>query len=82
MQLLRLEAAQMAQIDRHAQISEVIDGVLTLLHERIEQQHITVITDFSPDELSVLVASASAATVVSGTARLSDRQCQPCQPRY
>jgi CheY-like chemotaxis protein len=42
LELLRLEAARMAQIERFANLSEVIDGVLKLLGEKIQQQQLTV----------------------------------------
>jgi CheY-like chemotaxis protein len=49
MELLRLEAAQMAQTDRHAQIDEVISGVLALLRDKIDQRQLAVISDFEPE---------------------------------
>lgn len=40
LELLRLEAARMAQADRHARLGEVVDGVLSLLQEMLRRREL------------------------------------------
>ena len=42
LELLRLEAARLAQANRYARVSDVVEGVLRLLHELLEQRRIDV----------------------------------------
>ena len=42
MELIRLEMAQLAQIDRRTRLPEVVDGILSLLHDRAQQHGVAL----------------------------------------
>jgi len=51
MQLMRLEAAQLVQIERRTSLADVLNGVLALLSDKIAARHLTIdntITDATP----------------------------------
>lgn len=55
LELLRLEAAQIAQADRYTRVEEVIDGVLLLLAEKLKQRGLDVYRNVSENLPDVAV---------------------------
>ena len=55
LEMLRLEAARLAQAGRYAGLRDVVAGVLSLLDERLQQQNMTVSLSL-PDDLPIVAS--------------------------